>query len=82
MERFFNYLRINGWLGYRALTGFPIIVFGGGDKSSISIAKIQDREKIFQYDVTVLHASHVELRKEKVGIPEHLFFRRIAGSSG
>ena len=46
-------------------------------KSSISVAKIQDREVIFQYVVT-----GVDLKKEKVGVPDQLYFRRIAGPSG
>ena len=52
----------------------------GKNKSSISIAKIQDREIIFQYVVTGI--SCVDWRKEKVGVPDHPFFRRIAGPSG
>ncbi len=49
------------------------------NKISISIAKIQDSEEIFQYVFTGI--SCVDLRKEKVGVPDHLFFRRIAGPS-
>ena len=49
-------------------------------ESSISIAKIQDREEIFQYVVTGI--SFVDLKEKKVGVPDHLFFRRIAGPSG
>ncbi len=52
----------------------------GKNKSSISIAKIQDREEIFQHVFTGI--SYVDLRKEKVRVPDHLFFRRIAGPSG
>ncbi len=51
----------------------------GKNKSSISIAKIQDREEIFQYVVTGI--SCVDLKEKKVGVPEHLFFRKIAGPS-
>ena len=52
----------------------------GKNKSSISIAKIQDREEIFQYVVTGIQC--VDLREKKVGVPDHLFFRSIAGPSG
>ncbi len=48
--------------------------------TSISIVKIQDREIIFQDVVTGTQC--VALRKEKLGVPDHLFFSRIAGPAG
>ena len=42
--------------------------------------KIQDREEIFQHGVR--NTSDFNLRKEKVGVPDHLFFSRIAGPAG
>ena len=41
------------------------------NKSSTSIAKIQDREEIFQYVVTGISCD--DLKEKKVGVPDHLF---------
>ncbi len=54
------------WVGGKVRTspaaGIPIIVNGKKNKSSITIAKIQDREIIFQLVVTGIIG--VDLRKE------------------
>ncbi len=52
----------------------------GKYKSPINIMKIQDREEIFQHGVK--STPDVKLRKEKVWVPDHLFFSRIAGPAG
>ncbi len=43
-------------------------------------SKNPDRVEIFQY--VVMGISCVDLRNENVGVPDHIFFCRIAGPSG
>ena len=59
--------------------GFPIII---NQKyiSSISISKVQDREVMFQH--VVMFTSADDLLNEKVGVPIHLLFSRVAGPAG